>query len=165
MPLEGLLRHALPCLPSYDEGVPVEIFIELPARHHLHSIVIHFLANTQRRTLGNVSYSSDENNYRNLAVSGLRPSELHWALNHDAVHGIAYAFKNPVAVAEASDDPNDDRKTYLIRVKRDDLAEALGKINEWIVKNPGKAGMHAFGFVRALSREGLERIADDEERR
>lgn len=111
-----------------------------------------------------MSNSSDENEYRNLAVNGLRPSELQWALNHDAVHGIAYAFKNPVAVAEASDDPNDDRETYLIRVKRDDLASALGKINEWIVKNPGKAGMHAFGFVRALSREGLERVTDDEER-
>jgi len=112
-----------------------------------------------------VSNSGDEHYFRNLAVKGLRPSELHWALNHDAVHGIAYAFKNPVAVAEASDDPNDDRKTYLIRVKRDDLAEALGKINEWIAKNPGKAGMHAFGFVRALSREGLDRVTDDEERR
>ena len=111
-----------------------------------------------------MSSSGDENDYRNLAVKGLRPSELQWALNHDAVHGIGYAFKNPVAVVEASDDPNDDRETYLIRVRRDHLANALGKINEWIVKNPGKAGMHAFGFVRALSREGLERVADDEER-
>lgn len=109
--------------------------------------------------------SHNEDGYRNLAVNGLRPSELLWALNHDSVHGIAYAFKNPVAVAEASDDPADDRQTYLIRVKRDDLANALGKINDWIVNNPGKAGMHAFGFVRALSREGLKRIADDEERR
>jgi hypothetical protein len=25
--------------------------------------------------------------------------------------------------------------------------------------------MHAFGFVRALSREGLDRVTDDEERR
>jgi hypothetical protein len=113
-----------------------------------------------------VSNSNDEDEYRNLAVNRLRPSELHWALNHDAVHGIAYAFKNPVAVAESSDDPNDDRKTYLVRVKRDDLAKALGKINEWIVENPGPAGMHAFGFVRALSREGLsERKTGDEERR
>jgi hypothetical protein len=111
-----------------------------------------------------VSNSHEENDYRNLAVNGLRPSELRWALNHDAVHGIAYAFKNPVAVAEASDDPKDDRKTYLIRVKRDDVARALEKINDWIVKNPGSAGMHAFGFVRALSREGIERITDDEER-
>jgi hypothetical protein len=126
--------------------------------------VSQFLASTQRRTIGQVSSSSDENDYRNLAVNGLRPSELQWALNHDAVHGIAYAFKNPVAVAEASDDPNDDRKTYLIRVKRAELATALGKINEWIGKNPGRAGMHAFGFVRALSREGLERVTDDEER-
>jgi len=108
--------------------------------------------------------NSNEDEYRNLAVKELRPSELDWALNHDAVHGIAYAFKNPVAVAEASDDPGDDRLTYLIQVKRDDLAKALEKINEWIVKNPGKAGMHAFGFVRALSREGVERISDDEER-
>jgi hypothetical protein len=111
-----------------------------------------------------VSSSSDENEYRNLAVIGLRPSEIQWALNHDAVHGIAYAFKNPVAVAEASDDPNDDRQTYLIRVRRDELANALAKINEWIAKNPGRAGMHAFGFLRALSREGLERVTDDEER-
>jgi hypothetical protein len=139
-------------------------FIELPARHHSQSIVVHVLATTTRRTIGQVSSSSDENEYRNLAVNGLRPSELQWALNNDAVHGIAYAFKNPVAVAEASDDPNDDRETYLIRVKRDELANALGKINEWIVKNPGRAGMHAFGFVRALSREGLERVTDDEER-
>jgi hypothetical protein len=143
----------------------LKICIELPARHRLQYIVMKFLASTQRRTVGTVSNSSDEHHFRNLAVNGLRPSELHWALNHDVVHGIAYAFKNPVAVAEASDDPNDDRKTYLIRVKRDDLAEALGKINEWIVKNPGKAGMHAFGFVRALSREGLDRVTDDEERR
>jgi hypothetical protein len=139
-------------------------FIESPARHHFESIVVHSVATTQRRTIGQVSSSSDENEYRNLAVNGLRPSELRWALNHDAVHGIAYAFKNPVAVAEASDDPNDDRETYLIRVKRDELANALAKINEWIVKNPGRAGMHAFGFLRALSREGLERVADDEER-
>jgi hypothetical protein len=113
-----------------------------------------------------VSNSNDKNDYRNLAVNRLRPSELRWALNHDAVHGIAYAFKNPVAVAEASDDPADDRKTYLVRVKRDDLAKALGKINEWITENPGPAGMHAYGFVRALSREGLgERKAGDEEGR
>ena len=99
--------------------------------------------------------SNDEDEYRNLAVNRLRPSELHWALNHDAVHGIAYAFRHPVAVAESIDDPQDDRKTYLIRVRRDDLAKALGQINDWIVKNPGPAGMHAYGFVRALSREGL----------
>jgi hypothetical protein len=141
-----------------------ESFIELPARHHFESIVVHFLATTPRRTVGQVSSSSDQNEYRNLAVNGLRPSELQWALNNDAVHGIAYAFKNPVAVAEASDDPNDNRETYLIRVKRDELANALGKINEWIVKNPGRAGLHAFGFVRALSREGLESVTDDEER-
>ena len=111
-----------------------------------------------------MSDSKDDDNYRNLAVNGLRPSELEWALNHNAVHGIAYAFKRPVAVVEASDDPGDDRKTYLIRVKHDDLAEALGKINGWITRNPGRAGMHAFGFVRALSREGLKRVTDDEER-
>ena len=108
--------------------------------------------------------NSNDDDYRNLAVKELRPSELDWALNHDAVHGIAYAFKNPVAVAEASDDPDDHRQTYLIRVKCDQLANALEKINEWITMHPGKAGMHAFGFVRALSREGLERRTDDEER-
>jgi hypothetical protein len=110
--------------------------------------------------------SSDDDEYRNLAVNRLRPSELQWALNHDAVHGIAYAFKYPVAVADSSDDPKDERKTYLVRVKREDLAKALGKINEWIIENPGPAGMHAYGFVRALSREGLsERKSGDEERR
>lgn len=77
-----------------------------------------------------MSSSKDDHDYRNLAVNRLRPSELQWALNHDAVHGIAYAFKNPVAVAESIDDPDDDRLTYLIRVKRDDLANALGKIND-----------------------------------
>ena len=113
-----------------------------------------------------MSNSNDDNDYRNLAVNRLRPGELQWALNHDAVHGIAYAFKNPVAVAESSDDPEDDRKTYLVRVKRDDLAKALGKINDWIIENPGPAGMQAFGFVRALSREGLtERKTGDEELR
>jgi hypothetical protein len=113
-----------------------------------------------------VSNSHHENDYRNLAVNRLRPSELQWALNHDAVHGIAYAFRNPVAVAEASDDPQDNRKTYLVRVKRDDLAKALEKINDWIRENPGPAGMHAYGFIRALSREGLtERKTGDEERR
>ena len=83
-----------------------------------------------------MSKSNDENDCRILAVNGLRPSEVDWALNHDAVHGIAYAFKT----------------------------KALAKTNEWIAQNPGKAGMHAYGFVRALSREGLERISDDEER-
>jgi hypothetical protein len=113
-----------------------------------------------------VSSSNDENAYRNLAVSRLRPSEIHWALNHDAVHGIAYAFNNPLAVTEASDDPHDDRKTYLVRVKRDDLAKAIPAINEWIAENPGSAGIAAYGFLRALSREGVgERIADDEGRR
>src|SRR5205807_7347639 len=116
--------------------------------------VAEILAGVQRRTTG-VSSANNEKDYRNLAVNRLRPSELHWALNHDSVHGIAYAFRHPVAVAEASDDPNDDRKTYLVRVRRDDLANALGKINDWIIQNPGPAGMHAFGFVRALSREGL----------
>jgi hypothetical protein len=144
----------------------VETSIELPAPHRFQPIIIHFLAGTRRRAIGQVSNSNDEDEYRNLAVNQLRPSELHWALNHDVVHGIAYAFKNPVAVAESSDDPNDDRKTYLIRVKRDDLAKALGKINEWIIENPGRAGMQAFGFVRALSREGLnEPKTGDEERR
>jgi hypothetical protein len=113
-----------------------------------------------------VSTSNDENAYRNLAVDRLRPKEIHWALNHDAVHGIAYAFNNPLAVTQASDDPNDDRKTYLVRVKRDDLAKAITKINEWIVENPGSAGMAAYGFLRALAREGLaEHIDDDEDRR
>lgn len=111
-----------------------------------------------------MSNSNDGNGYRILAVNGLRPSEVEWALNHDAVHGIAYAFKNPVAVAQASEDPGDDRVTYLIQVKRAEVTNALEKTNEWIAQNPGKAGMHAFGFVRALSREGLERISDDEER-
>ena len=111
-----------------------------------------------------MSNSADDNDYRNLAVKELRPNELLWALNHDTVHGIAYAFKNPVAVADSSDDPDDHRKTYLIRVRRDDLAHALRKINEWVIENPGPAGMHAYGFVRALSREGLsERKAGDEE--
>ena len=90
--------------------------------------------------VGHVSDSNDEDEYRNLAVNRLRPSELHWALNHDAVHGIAYAFRNPVAVAESVDDQQDDRKTYLIRVKRDDLARALGQINDWIVKIPVRPG-------------------------
>ena len=111
-----------------------------------------------------MSSSGDENDYRNLAVKGLRPRELQWALNHDAVHGIGYAFKNPVAVAEASDDPNDDRRpissgsdaiTWPMRWEKSTKRSS----------SPGKAGMHAFGFVRALSREGLERVADDEERR
>jgi hypothetical protein len=141
-----------------------ESFIELPARHNLQPIVVQLLAGTQRRIIGHVSDSNDEDEYRNLAVNRLRPGELHWALNHDSVHGIAYAFRNPVAVAESIDDPQDDTKTYLIRVRRDDLAEALAKINEWIAKNPGRAGMQAFGFVRALSREGLtERRTGDEE--
>ncbi|HEY3994863.1 MAG TPA: hypothetical protein VGM40_02775 [Mycobacterium sp.] len=113
-----------------------------------------------------MSSSSDDPDYRNLAVNRLRPGELQWALNHDAVHGIAYAFKNPVAVADPIDDPEDDRKTYLIRVRRDDLAKALGKINEWIIENPGPGGMQAFGFVRALSREGLtERTPGDDDLR
>jgi hypothetical protein len=112
-----------------------------------------------------VSNSDEESDYRNLAVKELRPNEVHWALNHDAVHGIAYAFKNPVAVAKSGDDPEDDRTTYLVRVRRDDLAEALRKINEWVVENPGPSGIHAYGFLRALSREGLsERKAGDEER-
>ena len=129
----------------------------------IHAVEI--LAGTQRRTIGQVSSANEENDYRNLAVNRLRPSELHWALNHDSVHGIAYAFRHPVAVAEASDDPNDDRKTYLVRVRRDDLAKALGKINDWIIQNPGPGGMHAYGFVRALSREGLsERSTGGEER-
>lgn len=119
-----------------------------------------------RRTIGQVSNSDDDDGYRNIAVNRLRPNELRWALNHDSVHGIAYAFKNPVAVADSSDDPDDDRMTYLVRIKRDHLAAALGNINEWIVKNPGKAGIHAYGFLRALSREGLsERRTGDEERR
>jgi hypothetical protein len=125
-----------------------------------------FSRGTQRRTIRHVSESNDEDEYRNLAVNRLRPSELHWALNHDAVHGIGYAFRNPVAVADSIEDPQDDRKTYLVRVRRDDLAQALTNINDWIVKNPGPAGMHAYGFVRALSREGLsERPSGDEERR
>lgn len=113
-----------------------------------------------------MSNSDDDNGYRNIAVNGLRPNELRWALNHDSVHGIAYAFKNPVAVANSTDDPDDERKTYLVRIKRDHLSAALGSINEWIVQNPGKTGMHAYGFLRALSREGLsDRRTGDEEHR
>jgi hypothetical protein len=139
--------------------------VELPVRHHLQSPLPNF-PRFQKRTIAPVNNSDDDDGYRNIAVNGLRPNELRWALNHDSVHGIAYAFKNPVAVANSSDDPDDDRQTYLVRIKRDDLATALGNINEWIVKNPGKTGIHAYGFLRALSREGLtERRADDEERR
>ncbi|WP_077089485.1 hypothetical protein [Mycobacterium rhizamassiliense] len=113
-----------------------------------------------------MSKSDDEDEYRNLAVKELRPNEVGWALNHDAVHGIAYAFKNPVAVVKSGADPGDERNTYLIRVRRDDLAAALKKINDWVAENPGPAGLHAYGFVRALSREGLtERKAGDEEHR
>jgi len=147
-------------------GVLVETSIEFPARHRLQSGGVHVPAGTHRRTIGQLSNSSDENDYRNLAVNRLRPSELNWALDHDAVHGIAYAFKNPVAVAEASDDPEDDRKTYLVRIKREDLANAMRNINDWILQNPGRAGMHAYGFVRALSREVVsERHTGDEELR
>ena len=86
-----------------------ESFIELPARHNLRSIVVQLLlAGTERRTIRHVRDSNDDE-FRNLAVNRLRPSELHWALNHDSVHGIAYAFRNPVAVAESIDDPQDDR--------------------------------------------------------
>lgn len=99
--------------------------------------------------------STDDDEYRNLAVNLLRPSEISWAIEHDSVHGLASAFKDPVAVVNATDDPNDDRKTYLVRVKRRHLADAMDKINDWIIRNPGPDGMHAFGFVRALSREGL----------
>ncbi|MEC4763989.1 hypothetical protein [Mycobacterium sherrisii] len=113
-----------------------------------------------------MSDSHDDESYRNIAVNGLRPNELRWALNHDAVHGIAYAFKNPVAVANSSDDPDDDRLTYLVRIKRTDLAAALSNISAWIGQNPGKTGLHAYGFLRALSREGLtEPRTGDEERR
>lgn len=91
------------------------------------------------RITGQVSSSDHDRDYRNLAVNRLRPSEIQWALNHDAVHGIAYAFRNPVAVAESLEDPDDDRRTYLVRVKRDDLANALEKINEWIRQSrPGR---------------------------
>jgi len=148
------------------EDVPVEARIESPARHHVQVVAVHSLETRKRRTVGQLSSSSDDPDYRNLAVNRLRPGELQWALNHDAVHGIAYAFKNPVAVADPIDDPEDDRKTYLIRVRRDDLAKALGKINEWIIENPGPGGMQAFGFVRALSREGLtERTTGDDDLR
>jgi len=148
------------------EDVPVEARIESPARHHVQVVAVHSLETRKRRTVGQLSSSSDDPDYRNLAVNRLRPGELQWALNHDAVHGIAYAFKNPVAVADPIDDPEDDRKTYLIRVRRDDLAKALGKINEWIIENPGPGGMQAFGFVRALSREGLtERTTGDDDQR
>ena len=113
-----------------------------------------------------MSATHDEDDYRNVAVNRLRPNELHWALNHDSVHGIAYALRNPVAVADSLDDPDDERKTYLIRVKRDHLARALDKINDWIATNPGPAGMHAYGFLRALSREGRsEPRTGDEGRR
>ena len=45
-------------------------------------------------------------------------------------------------------------------------AQALEKINEWIFDNPGPAGMQAYGFVRALSREGLtERATGDDDNR
>jgi hypothetical protein len=116
-------------------------------------------------TISQVSHSDDDNLYRNLAVDHLRPGEIRWALNHDAVHGIGYAFNNPLAVAEASNDPDDDRQTYLVRVRRTDLAKAIPAINDWIVRNPGPSGIAAYGFLRALSREGLgERIADDETR-
>lgn len=81
------------------------------------------------------------------------------------MHGIAYAFKNPVAVAEATEDPGDDRKTYLIRVKRDDLANALDKINEWILTIPARPGCRP--TVRAGAfQEGLtdRAIGDDDPR-
>ena len=134
-----------------------------PSSNCLRDIISSLSRGVHRRTIGQLSNSHDDDDYRNLAVNRLRPGELQWALNHDAVHGIAYAFKNPVAVAESIDDPKDDRKTYLVRVRRDDLAKALGKINDWIIENPGPAGMQAFGFVRALSREGLtERKAGGE---
>ena len=119
-----------------------------------------------RGGIGHVSNSiDDDNEFANLAVNLLRPMEISWALDHDYVHGLGYAFNNPVAIADATDDPDDDRKTYLVRVRRTDLADAMDRINDWIIRNPGPAGMHAFGFVRALSREGLaaERKAGGQE--
>lgn len=139
--------------------------VEPAVRHYLRAAAGRFRVRG-RRVIGPVSDPYDDERYRNIAVNGLRPNELRWALNHDSVHGIAYAFKNPVAVANSSDDPDDDRLTYLVRIKRTDLAAALSNISTWIGQNPGTTGLHAYGFLRALSREGLtEPRTGDEERR
>jgi hypothetical protein len=77
------------------------------------------------------------------------------------VQGIAYAFKNPVAVAGSIENPDDDRKTYLVRVRRDDLAKALGKINEWILRKPGPGGHAGFrirpGLVTGRAQRARQR--------
>lgn len=109
---------------------------------------------------------TDSETYREIAVDRLAPSEVQWALNNDEVHGIAYAFENPVAVVDASDDPDDDRKTYLIRAKPEDVAYAIVEINEWIIDQPrdSAGALDAHRFVTALSREGLfEKVEDDDD--
>jgi hypothetical protein len=107
--------------------------------------------------------TESEADYREIAVDRLEPREVEWVLAHDEVHGIAYAFADPIAVMDASDDPDDDRKTYLVRVRRDDLSNAIVEINEWIVDQPkfSDAAADAHRFVTALSREGLSERVDD----
>jgi len=87
----------------------------------------------RRRTINRMT---DSKPYREFVVDRLLPSEVQWALHHDAVHGIAYAFENPIAVTDASDDPDDARQTYLIRADPEDVANAIVEINEWIIDQP-----------------------------
>jgi hypothetical protein len=108
---------------------------------------------------------TNREDYRNYAVRGLLPSEVQWALSHDAVHGIAFAFENPVAVTDTTEDLDDGRKTYLIRADPKDVANAIVEINEWIIDQDRNSpdALDAIGFVRALSREGLlENVEGDD---
>ena len=109
---------------------------------------------------------TDSESYREFAVGPLLPSEVQWALNNDQVHGIADVLKDPVAIVDvASDDPDEDRKTYLIRANPDDVANAIVNINDWIADRPhGSPGaLDAHGFVTALSSEGLTENAEDDD--
>ena len=105
---------------------------------------------------------NDRGGYRGVVLARLSPGAHKWALSHDDIHGIGYALKEPVAVEPVSDDPDDDRKAYMVRVKRRDLGPAIQNVNGWIGDCPhGAPGANdAHEFVSALSREGLFESAD-----
>ena len=113
--------------------------------------------------------AEDQNEYRDIEFT-IYADDLAWALNNDALHGIAYALKAPIWDEPTSDDLEDSRRRLLIRVKRDDLDNAMDKLESLAGDLPQSdpTQVHAHGVVSALYREGLRERAgldtlDDED--
>lgn len=99
-------------------------------------------------------------------------SELAWARANPDVHGLREELAR--LTDPATDEGGDAEETYIITATEDKIADAVGRVNDYLADLPqGSATAAAHGFQRALSipprgpeggqHESLSDKADDED--